>query len=370
VSVESEEGHGATFTVTVAGGSAHLPSDQIGEGAEVAAIGDTTAAYADEALSWLAEGDPSSWNDPEADPHAGPRPRVLIADDNADMRRHLARLLDPKYEVTVTADGASALEAALANPPDLILTDVMMPHLDGLELLTALREEHRTRTIPVIMLSARAGQEASAGAIRAGVDDYLSKPFSAQELLSRVSGSLEMARLRRESEHELAAVNRELEQALSRLEVLATTDTLTGLPNRRKWDEEILREMARATRNEQPLCVAMLDIDDFKTYNDTCGHQAGDALLSDAAEGWKTALRVSDLIARFGGDEFAILMPNCNLDDARVVMQRVGRATPGGQSSCAGIACWNGHETAENLIARADEVLYTAKRARPAQQVA
>jgi diguanylate cyclase (GGDEF)-like protein len=370
VSVESEEGHGTTFTVTVASGSAHLPSDQVGEGAEGAAIVGTAAAYADEALSWLAASDPPVWNDIEAHQQAGPRSRLLIADDNADMRRHLARLLEPTYEVTVTADGASALEAALTNPPDLILTDVMMPRLDGLELLTALREEHRTRTIPVIMLSARAGQEASAGAIRAGVDDYLAKPFSAQELLSRVSGSLEMARLRRESERELAAVNHELEQALSRLEVLATTDTLTGLPNRRKWDEEIVREIARATRNEQPLCVAMLDIDDFKTYNDTCGHQAGDALLSEAGAAWGTALRVSDLIARFGGDEFAVLMPDCSLDNARVVMQRVGRATPGGQSSSAGIACWNGHESADALIARADEALYAAKRARATSEVA
>ncbi len=313
----------------------------------------------------MAESQTPTGNGPAEQSGNGSRPRVLIADDNADMRRHLARLLDSAYEVYTVGDGRSALEAALANPPHLILTDVMMPHLDGFGLLGALRENKSTRTIPVIMLSARAGQEASVGAMQAGVDDYLAKPFSAQELLSRVSRSLELARLRRESEQELEAANRELERALSQLEVLAITDTLTGLPNRRKWQEELQRELVGAARRGQPLSVAMLDLDGLKAYNDTRGHPAGDALLTDAAAAWRVALRLGDLISRIGGDEFAVLMPNCALDDARRVLTRVCAATPAAQTTSAGIACWDGSETAADLVARADEALYVVKRARP-----
>jgi signal transduction histidine kinase len=144
---------------------------------------------------------------------ASTRARVLLADDNADMRSHLRRLLEPRFEVTAVSDGAAAFEAALTQPPDLVLTDVMMPHLDGFELLAALRADDRTRTIPVIMLSARAGEEATLEGIGAGADDYLVKPFSGRELIARVAGSLALARLRREAAEQLEIANRQLAAA-------------------------------------------------------------------------------------------------------------------------------------------------------------
>ncbi|TLY57335.1 MAG: EAL domain-containing protein, partial [Gammaproteobacteria bacterium] len=134
---------------------------------------------------------------------AGPRPRILWADDNADMRHYVTRLLGGSYEVLAVPDGRAALEAALSAPPDLVLSDVMMPGLDGFGLLKALRADERTRQLPVILLSARAGEEASVEGLDAGADDYLVKPFSARELKARVRAHLELARQRRGLEREL-----------------------------------------------------------------------------------------------------------------------------------------------------------------------
>jgi two-component system NtrC family sensor kinase len=125
--------------------------------------------------------------------------RVLIADDNADMREYLGRLVSPYWHTTLVPDGRAALESALAAPPDLVLSDVMMPEMDGVALLAALRADDRTKTIPVILLSARAGEEARLTGLETGADDYLVKPFSAREVVTRVRTHLEMARVRREA---------------------------------------------------------------------------------------------------------------------------------------------------------------------------
>jgi len=131
---------------------------------------------------------------------------VLVADDNADMRGYLLRLLSPHYDVRAVADGRQALDAALAEPPDLVVSDVMMPELDGMGLLAALRAEPRTARVPVVLLSARAGEEAAVEGLAAGADDYLVKPFSAQELLARVGAHLELGRTRRAAEEQFTAM--------------------------------------------------------------------------------------------------------------------------------------------------------------------
>jgi signal transduction histidine kinase len=219
VRIESEEGRGSTFTVRVRAGREHLPADQVHDAPDSAVASGGATAHVDEALHWLASTSPSEMPDADDAAHdlvagdGAERAHVLLADDNEDMRRHIRRLLAPRFDITAVGDGADALEAALAEPPDLVLTDVMMPRLDGFGLLAALRADDRTRTIPVIMLSARAGEEASIEGIGAGADDYLVKPFSARELIARVSGSLALARLRRESEQQLEAANRELAAA-------------------------------------------------------------------------------------------------------------------------------------------------------------
>jgi diguanylate cyclase (GGDEF)-like protein len=141
---------------------------------------------------------------------------------------------------------------------------------------------------------------------------------------------------------------------------LARTDSLTGVPNRRAWDEELPRELARAARSRQPVCVALLDLDHFKEYNDRHGHQAGDRFLKEAAASWQPAVRKTDLVARYGGEEFAILLPDCGLDSAMEIADRLRTAQPEGTCSL-GVAQWDGREDTTALVARADRALYAAK---------
>jgi diguanylate cyclase (GGDEF)-like protein len=164
----------------------------------------------------------------------------------------------------------------------------------------------------------------------------------------------------------LATTNSNLAGAVAEIEELARTDALTGLPNRRMWDEELTREFARAGRSGRPLSIAMIDLDHFKAVNDTHGHEAGDTLLRDAGAAWRAALRQTDVVTRFGGDEFAVLMPDCALAQATAVLQRARDATPHGQTCSTGVACWDGAESSQELMARADAALYEAKRYRPA----
>ena len=150
---------------------------------------------------------------------------------------------------------------------------------------------------------------------------------------------------------------------LGQLEHLARTDGLTGLPNRRHWEQYLPRELARAARDNHNICVAMLDLDYFKDYNDRRGHQAGDRLLTDAAIAWRTALRPYDILARYGGEEFSVILPGCDLPDAVTLVERLRAGTPEGESCSAGIAEWDGVEQPEALVGRADAALYQAKRA-------
>ncbi len=143
---------------------------------------------------------------------------------------------------------------------------------------------------------------------------------------------------------------------------LARTDSLTGVANRRAWDEELPRELARAARSGQRVCVALLDLDQFKAYNDDYGHQAGDRLLKEAAAAWEGRLRKTDLLARYGGEEFAVLLPDCALENAMEIAERLRTAQPEGTCSI-GVADWDGREDVAQLVARADRALYAAKAA-------
>jgi diguanylate cyclase (GGDEF)-like protein len=160
-----------------------------------------------------------------------------------------------------------------------------------------------------------------------------------------------------------AAAAIERADLLARLEAVARTDDLTGLANRRAWDEHLPRELARAMRDERPLCVAMLDLDNFKDYNDERGHQAGDRLLKQITATWRELLRPSDLLARYGGEEFGLVLPNCPLEQAVEVIERLRACMIAGQTCSAGVAAWDGREAPEPLVSRADAALYEAKKA-------
>ncbi|MDP9797090.1 signal transduction histidine kinase/CheY-like chemotaxis protein [Catenuloplanes nepalensis] len=191
VTVRSTPGEGSVFALTVPFGSAHLPPDRLIESAPLAEHVDGRQ-FVEEARQWPAE-EPAEVEAPSRTPGRG---RILLADDNRDLRDHVARLLRPHWDVVAVADGRAALDAALGTPFDLVLTDVMMPRMDGYALVEALRKDQRTSGVPVIILSARAGDEASVEGLAAGADDYLVKPFTARDLLARVRANLELGQLR------------------------------------------------------------------------------------------------------------------------------------------------------------------------------
>ena len=173
-----------------------------------------------------------------------------------------------------------------------------------------------------------------------------------------------ISRLVRELRRTMARMERvadDRERVLAHLEAAALTDMLTALPNRRAWEGEISREMARARRRGGPLSVALFDLDDFKAYNDRYGHRAGDELLRAHATAWSERLRAADVLARYGGDEFAVLLPDCESDDALALIERLRDATPPPSTVSAGVATWNGHEPYTDLMDRADAALYQAK---------
>ena len=212
IRAESTVGRGTRFVVTIPFGTAHLPQDRIGTAPTRSAASTRADAYVAEALRWLSAADRS------LDPAPSDRTedlallrrdaeaedaRILVADDNADMRAYLARLLGQRWQVETVPDGAAAFDAIRRQRPDLVLTDVMMPKLDGFGLLRRLRDDPQLRDLPVIVLSARAGEEARVEGLDAGADDYLTKPFSARELIARVNANLELARVREAATREL-----------------------------------------------------------------------------------------------------------------------------------------------------------------------
>ena len=210
IRAESEEGVGSRFTVSIPTGKAHLPPERLGvAGGE--GYSSCSEAYVEDALQWLAPEagcEQDARNDTAgeggSDTHlthaeSATRPRIIWADDDVDMREYVARLLADEFDVQSVAHGAEALAAAQAAPPDLVLSDVMMPQLDGFGLLRALRADQRTESVPVVLLSARAGEEESVAGLQAGADDYLVKPFSAKELRARVRAAITRSHMRRES---------------------------------------------------------------------------------------------------------------------------------------------------------------------------
>ena len=207
IAVASEPGVGSVFSVTIPLGSGHLPADRLDGEPALPPPTARAEAFVEEIRGWLGdEPGPAAGGGPDRSPAshsaggaAAGRPRILLADDNADMRAYVRSLLGDAYEVQAVPDGRAALAAARLALPDLILTDVMMPGLDGFGLLAALRSDASTRLIPVVMLSARAGDEARVEGLDAGADDYLVKPFSSRELRARVRTNLELARMRQES---------------------------------------------------------------------------------------------------------------------------------------------------------------------------
>ena len=239
IAVESEEGRGTAFHVTVPLGTAHIPAERLKTGAEETATASQSQTFVEEALRWL----PGDAGDALLDLGAAreapagdgmqdmqrERRRVLLVDDNADLRDYIGRLLaDHGYEVETAPDGEAALASLRGQRPDLLVSDVMMPRLDGFGLLAAVRADASLRDLPVIMLSARAGDDAKVEGLDAGADDYLTKPFSARELLARVAANIAMARLRREAAEAISASEAKAREQAERVQLALDAGAIIG----------------------------------------------------------------------------------------------------------------------------------------------
>lgn len=246
ISVASGVDSGTTFTVSIPSGSGHLAKDRILAERKMSRTGINVNAYVEEALRWLPDSETEShdisddiqFEDAQSDtgndfsllPARGSdRPLVLLADDNADMRQYVKRLLEPIYRIEAVADGAEALSFARQQKPDLILSDVMMPKLDGFELLRGLRADLATQNVPVIMLSARAGEESRVEGLQAGADDYLVKPFSARELLARVKAHVDLNLMRQEARRQATFLAQASETFIESLDYETTLKSLARI---------------------------------------------------------------------------------------------------------------------------------------------
>ncbi|OUL20049.1 histidine kinase [Nostoc sp. T09] len=272
VNVESVFGKGTTFTVTLPTGLLHLPSNQISAKPTLASTSVGAALYFEEAQQWLTEENLWVWgrhkvaapNPPPINSSQFSTARILLVDDNTDMRDYVARLLSKQWQVEAVNNGVAALAAVSLQPPDLVLTDVMMPEMDGFELLSALRADPKTKGIPIIMLSARAGEEAAIEGLQAGANDYIIKPFSAQELVARVDSHLQMARLRQElssnhlKDEFLATVTHELHAPL--VAILGWTRLLRSNQLDRSTALRALDTIERSANNQAMLIEDLLNI--------------------------------------------------------------------------------------------------------------
>ena len=292
---------------------------------------------------------------------------ILIVDDSRTSRRQVREILEPTglfCEFREAADGLEGFKQLLDRPADLILCDLEMPGLDGGKFLQLLAGRDELANLPVIMLTGREDREAKIRLLGQGASDYVTKPFDPGELLARVKVQLK-----------IKILQDSLRESNLRLQELAATDPLTGLANRRTLMSTLEREFRRSQRNGAPLSLLMADIDHFKQVNDRYGHQQGDAVLATVAGILRHRLRPYDLAARFGGEEFCLILPETILDEAVKVGERIRRAVAGQAfpgpladlqltvSLGAAVFPTVSVVSDDDLIRAADKALYRAKKA-------
>ena len=239
--------------------------------------------------------------------------KILVVDDVEDNITLLEfDLGDDGFEIDTAHNGRECLDKVESDPPDLILLDMMMPVMGGLEALRALKANPSTEDIPVLMLSASDQESSIISALDLGAHDYLSKPIIYEVLSARIRSALRL----RDSQKELEVANAKLKE-------MAYTDPLTQAYNRRHFYELCHNELNRAYRTEKPLVVIMMDIDHFKKINDNYGHPAGDYVLQSVAKLCMGALRDYDIFGRFGGEEFIVCCPDCDQPTATAIAERL-----------------------------------------------
>ncbi|MDJ0901960.1 MAG: PleD family two-component system response regulator [Xenococcus sp. MO_188.B8] len=319
---------------------------------------------------------------------------ILVIDDRPENLRLLAIMLDRQgYEVRKAINGKLGLRAAQTLPPDIILLDINMPEMDGYQVCQELKANPSTCHIPVIFISAIDEVLDKVKAFKVGGSDYITKPFQLEEVSARIENQLSIRRLQIQLEKqklELEEKNTQLQKQIhyrslaenemlvlnQKLQILANIDSLTQIPNRHRFQEFFNREWRRMTREKSSIAVILCDIDYFKKYNDSYGHQAGDNCLQKVAQAIASIVkRPADLVARYGGEEFVVILPNTEglgaLKVAEAIRQNVEQLQlEHSQSSISnfvtlslGVAYTipNQDNSQELLLASADQALYQAK---------
>lgn len=290
-------------------------------------------------------------------------PTVLVADDDQVSRQYVATLLQRNgMNVEFAEDGPRAVARARALDLDLVLLDIMMPGLDGLDCCRLIKGITQDRFLPVMLLTAKSDPDSRVTGLRIGADDYVCKPFDERELLARVNNLLRLKRM-----HD------NISAARARLEQLAVQDDLTGLYNYRYLHTRLNEEFKRAERYREPLACVMVDIDHFKRVNDRFGHDTGDTVLRESSARIRKAVREIDVVTRYGGEEFLLVLPSTNFSGALAVADRVWRAVGGEPflfastseriSISVGVAVFPSRDikSKDQLIKAADRALYQAK---------
>jgi two-component system, cell cycle response regulator len=307
---------------------------------------------------------------PETIPSADDSPRILIVDDHDDNVELLRMRLEAwGYRTASERDGEAALAAVEADPPDLVLLDVMMPKVDGFEVARRLKANRGLPFVPIIMQTALDSTDDKVQGLEAGADDYITKPIDFAELRARINSMLRIKRLQEvveERERELLEVN-------ERLRHMSQTDGLTGLDNRRHIEVRLHEMWEHGQRLHEPVACVMADLDKFKSVNDTYGHQAGDAVLKQLAQILKREAREIDRVGRYGGEEFMLLLPGTVLDSAVTFAERVRKEVEGHtftfeggslrRTASFGVSAWPHPRIrdCEALVRAADDALYVAK---------
>lgn len=285
--------------------------------------------------------------------------RLLLVDDSATVRTVARRALAPLFEEIVEAsEGFEAWKYLAEHVPDVVVSDLHMPKCDGVKLLHLRKQKRALENVPFILLTSVDDHDRKADLLELGAADYVVKPFHERELVARVRVHLR-----------LRLLQEELREANEKLHELSTTDGLTGLRNRRHFDEALEREIARAHRYGTPLSLILADIDHFKAVNDTLGHAGGDEVLRAFARVMRAGLRTNDIAARYGGEEVALIMPHTDLPGATTVAERL-RATFASEvvvvgerehrsTASFGVATMNADSS--KLVERADRALYRSK---------
>ncbi len=313
---------------------------------------------------------------------------ILIVDDEPNNLSVLKSILTEQgCRVRPAISGELALRAVQARPPDMILLDVLMPDgMNGFEVCKVLRRENLSQDIPVLFISSLTGTEDKLQGFSVGGQDYIAKPFQAAEVLARVEAHLKLRAMRERLEERNEQLKREIEarkvaqaelaEAYREMEKQANLDGLAQVANRRYFDAALDKEWARARRQNSCFALALCDIDFFKRYNDTYGHQAGDDCLRAVARVIRDAVkRPGDLVARYGGEEFAVILPETDATGAgelgRAIVRAVAEAGIAHAASeaadtvtislGAAVASWGEDISPAALLAKADAALYQAK---------